>query len=63
MLLKLIPDNTHFRFMRFRTISFPLSAVVFLASIALFFSVGLNFGIDFKGGTVFEMKTNESPAD
>lgn len=63
MLLKIVPDNTHIAFMRFRTVSYPLSAVMFLASIALFFSVGLNFGIDFRGGTVFEMKTMESPAD
>ncbi|MHC5653532.1 protein translocase subunit SecF [Stappia sp.] len=63
MLLKLIPDDTKFRFMRFRRLSFPASAVLFVASIALFFSVGLNFGIDFKGGTVFEIKTMESPAD
>jgi preprotein translocase SecF subunit len=59
----MIPDNTRIRFMWLRSVSFPLSAVMFLASIALFFSVGLNFGIDFKGGTVFEMKTIESPAD
>jgi len=63
MLLKLIPENTRFRFMWLRTVSFPLTAIMFLASIALFFSVGLNYGIDFKGGTVFELKTNESPAD
>ncbi|WP_306028892.1 MULTISPECIES: protein translocase subunit SecF [unclassified Stappia] len=63
MLLRMIPDNTRIRFMWLRSVSFPLSAVMFLASIALFFSVGLNFGIDFKGGTVFEMKTMESPAD
>ncbi|WP_186397324.1 protein translocase subunit SecF [Stappia sp. TSB10GB4] len=63
MLLKLIPEGTRIQFMRYRTISYPLSAVMFLASIALFFSVGLNFGIDFRGGTVFEMKTMESPAD
>ncbi|MCA1296952.1 protein translocase subunit SecF [Stappia indica] len=63
MLLRLIPDNTQIRFMRLRTISYPLTIVLILASIGLFFSVGLNFGIDFKGGTVFEMKTMESPAD
>jgi preprotein translocase SecF subunit len=63
MLLRLLPETTNIRFMRLRVLSFPLSAVVFLASIALFFSVGLNFGIDFKGGTVFELKTHESPAD
>ncbi|WP_202395867.1 protein translocase subunit SecF [Stappia sediminis] len=63
MLLKLVPENTHYRFMWLRRYSFPLSALIAVASIVLFFTVGLNFGIDFKGGTVIEMKTNESPAD
>ncbi len=63
MLLRLVPDNTKIRFMWLRYVSFPLTAVIALASIVLFFTVGLNFGIDFKGGTVIEMKTHESPAD
>ncbi|MBD8894196.1 protein translocase subunit SecF [Labrenzia suaedae] len=45
-----------------RKISFPLAIVLGLGSIALFFMVGLNYGIDFKGGTVIEMKT-QGPAD
>ncbi|WP_198646996.1 protein translocase subunit SecF [Pannonibacter carbonis] len=61
-LLRLIPDNTTYKFMWFRTYSFPLSIVVAILSGVLFFSVGLNFGIDFKGGSLIEMKT-EGPAD
>ncbi len=61
-LLRLVPDDTTFRFMWLRKVSFPLSIVLAVASIALFFSVGLNYGIDFKGGTVIEMKT-DGPAD
>ncbi|MTI45683.1 protein translocase subunit secF [Roseibium hamelinense] len=56
-LLRLIPDNTHYRFMWLRKVSFPLSIVMAVASLALFFTVGLNYGIDFKGGTIIEMKT------
>ncbi|MBA5776739.1 protein translocase subunit SecF [Stappia sp. F7233] len=63
MYLKLVPENTNYRFMWLRKFSFPLSMAIAVASIALFFTVGLNYGIDFKGGTVIEMKTNESPAD
>lgn len=61
-LLRLIPDDTKIRFMWLRKVSFPLAIVFGLGSIALFFTVGLNYGIDFKGGTVIEMKT-QGPAD
>ena len=61
-LLRLIPDDTKIRFMWLRKVSFPLAIVLGLGSIALFFTVGLNYGIDFKGGTVIEMKT-QGPAD
>ena len=63
MLLKLVPEKTNIQFMWLRKVTFPLSLVIAAASIALFFTVGLNFGIDFKGGTVIEMKMREGPAD
>src|SRR5262249_6274746 len=50
--------------MRFRRISFPSSAVLSIAAILLFFFHGLNFGIDFIGGTLIEAKTKSGqPAD
>jgi preprotein translocase subunit SecF len=61
-LLRLVPDDTKFRFMWLRKVSFPLSIALAIASIALFVTVGLNYGIDFKGGTIIEMKT-DGPAD
>jgi preprotein translocase subunit SecF len=61
-LLRIVPDNTKFDFMRFRRISFPLSAILSIFAIVLYFSVGLNFGIDFKGGTLVEVQT-KGPAD
>lgn len=61
-LLRIVPDNTKFDFMRFRRISFPVSAVLSIVAIALYFGVGLNFGIDFKGGTLVEVQT-QGPAD
>jgi len=62
MLLRLVPDNTTFRFMWLRKVSFPLSILLVVASLAGFFTVGLNFGIDFKGGTIIEIET-DGPAD
>ncbi len=55
-LLRLIPDNTSFGFMRFRRISFPFSALTSILSVVAFLVLGMNVGIDFKGGTVVEMQ-------
>ena len=62
-LLRIVPDDTKFDFMRFRRISFPISAMLSIAAIALYFFHGLNFGIDFIGGTLMEVQTKAGPAD
>jgi preprotein translocase subunit SecF len=62
-LLRIVPDDTKFDFMRFRRISFPISAMLSIAAIALYFFHGLNFGIDFVGGTLMEVETKAGPAD
>ena len=62
-LLRIVPDDTKFDFMRFRRISFPISAVLSIVAIVLFFTHGLNFGIDFVGGTVVEVQSKSGPAD
>ena len=49
--------------MRFRRISFPLSALLSILAISLYFFHGLNFGIDFKGGTLMEVRTTAGAAD
>jgi preprotein translocase subunit SecF len=62
-LLRIVPDDTKFDFMRFRRISFPLSAVLSIIATLLFFFYGLNFGIDFRGGTLLEVQSKSGPAD
>ena len=62
-LLRIVPDDTKFDFMRFRRISFPVSAMLSIAAILLYFFHGLNFGIDFIGGTLIEVQTKAGPAD
>ena len=62
-LLRIVPDDTRFDFMRFRRISFPISAMLSIAAILLYFFHGLNFGIDFVGGTLIEVQTKAGPAD
>ncbi|MBS7540372.1 protein translocase subunit SecF [Ancylobacter lacus] len=55
-LLRIVPDDTHFDFMRFRRISFPISALLSIVALVAFATMGLNFGIDFKGGTLLEVR-------
>jgi preprotein translocase subunit SecF len=62
-LLRIVPDDTKFDFMRFRRISFPASALLSMLAIFLFFYHGLNFGIDFVGGTLMEVQSKSGPAN
>jgi preprotein translocase subunit SecF len=62
-LLRIVPDDTKFDFMRFRRISFPVSALLSIVAMVLFFTHGLNFGIDFVGGTLMEVQQKGGPAD
>jgi preprotein translocase subunit SecF len=62
-LLRIVPDNTSFDFIRFRRISFPVSALLSIVAITLYFTHGLNFGIDFMGGTLIEVQSKSGPAD
>ena len=62
-LLRIVPDDTKFDFMRFRRISFPMSAALSILAIVLYFTHGLNFGIDFQGGTLIEIQAKSGTAD
>jgi preprotein translocase subunit SecF len=50
-------------FMGLHKLGFALSLLLTVGSIVLFLVQGLNYGIDFSGGTLLEVKTLDGPAD
>ena len=61
-LLKLIPDNTNIRFLRWRFPFYAVSVVLMVASVGLLFTKGLNLGVDFVGGQMIRMTFVGQPA-
>ncbi|SFE70133.1 protein translocase subunit SecD [Roseivivax sediminis] len=51
-----------YRFMRARFVGLAVSLLLSLASIGLFVSPGLNYGVDFRGGVLIEA-SSDTPAD
>lgn len=56
---KLIPHDTSINFVGFRKITYAFSILITLISICAYFFHGLNFGIDFRGGFVMEIRTEQ----
>ena len=59
IVIKRIPNID---FMGLHKLGFALSIVLTVASVVLFLTVGLNYGIDFSGGVLVEART-QGPAD
>ena len=60
--LRLIPPDTNFQFIALRKRAYIVSVVLILAAVASLAVQSLNFGIDFVGGTLIEVRT-KGPAD
>tara|TARA_Y100000590_G_scaffold469802_1_gene659832 strand:- start:1308 stop:2204 length:897 start_codon:yes stop_codon:yes gene_type:complete len=57
---KIIPTNSQYSFMSIRKLMLIVSTVAIITSVLLLFFKGLNLGIDFKGGTLIEVKTKDT---
>jgi preprotein translocase subunit SecF/SecD/SecF fusion protein len=57
------PHNLRIPFMRFKGLCFWLSIIGMALSLLLFFTRGLNYGVDFKGGSMIEVQSKSGPAD
>ena len=57
--LKLVPSKTAIGFVRHHLTAFVLSLAFILGSVATLAGNGLNFGIDFRGGTLIEVSAPE----
>jgi len=63
MNFRLVADETNIPFLSFRKIALAVSAALALLTIVLLPTKGLNFGIDFKGGTMIEVRMPGDAAD
>ena len=60
--MQLINPDLHVDFLGKRKIAMMLSAAMIVLSLGLIIGKGLNFGIDFTGGTLVEVQFKEAPA-
>ncbi len=59
MRLKLVPASTNINFFSQVKTIFSISFFLFLCSVGLFFTFGLNYGIDFRGGTMLMVQSQK----
>jgi len=59
-LIPFSPYDKHIQFMKARFFGVTVSALLSIASIALFIYPGLNYGVDFRGGIQMSVKTQDA---
>lgn len=57
------PHHIRINFMRWRDICVGSSILAMVVSLALIFTMGFNYGVDFKGGSMIEMQAKSGTAD
>ncbi|MDA3050222.1 protein translocase subunit SecF [Campylobacter sp. JMF_02 ED1] len=62
--MQVFDSDKIYDFMKFRHIAFVISAILIIGSIGLFLIKGFNYGIDFSGGTLIQVKYDQkAPLD
>src|SRR6056297_291681 len=62
MRLRLVPQDTNIDFFKYARVTFGASVVAMVLSIGIWLAMGLNFGIDFLGGTTIRTEASQ-PVD
>jgi preprotein translocase SecF subunit len=57
------PHNTRIPFMRYKGLCFGLSLLFMALSFVFFATLGFNYGVDFKGGSLIEVQAKSGAAD
>jgi preprotein translocase subunit SecF len=60
---RLVPDGTHIRFMHYQYWGYAFSGTLILLTLILVPLKGLNFGVDFRGGLLIEVRVPGTTAD
>ncbi|MDB4239075.1 protein translocase subunit SecF [Alphaproteobacteria bacterium] len=55
-LIRLIPSNTNFDFLKLKKVAFLFSSLIILGTLLSLLLNSLNYGIDFKGGILLELR-------
>lgn len=58
--LRLVPEKTNIDFFKIQWVTFGASVAAMLLSLVLVFTMGLNFGIDFRGGTTIRTESTNA---
>ncbi|MHC5306857.1 protein translocase subunit SecD [Bartonella sp. LJL80] len=62
-IIRLIPQNTSIQFMKLGKVTLGFSLVLILATAGLFWTAGINYGIDFTGGSLAVLEAKKGQAD
>jgi preprotein translocase subunit SecF len=58
--LRLVPEKTNFDFFRWQWLTFGGSIALMVVTLVAWAVIGLNFGIDFKGGTTIRTESTQA---
>lgn len=61
--IRYIPAGTKFKFVSHTRLAIIETVVLAIVTVGLLLTMGLNYGVDFRGGTLIEIQTKTGPVD